>query len=151
MAVPRVWDLAPVDADAVAALAPRLGVSPLLARLLIARGLIDEPLARSFLDCGRESIHPHGLLKGIDEARDSILGAIARGEKITIFGDYDADGLTGASILYWVVRKLRGRCEIFIPHRNRDGYGASAESMARIAADGTRLMVMIDSPPWRWP
>jgi single-stranded-DNA-specific exonuclease len=144
-AVRRTWEIARPDAGAVSALAEATGVSHTLAHLLVDRGLADPEGATAFLDAGPRDLHPHGLLRGVDRAVEAIMSAIARGERITVYGDYDVDGLTGSTILFWVIRKLKGECDIFVPHRNREGYGLSVEALSRLAAAGTRLVVTVDS------
>lgn len=143
--VSRRWEHAPHDADAAARLAAELGVTPRLAGLLIGRGLGDPAAAHAFLDTGPSALHDHRTLRGVKEAVETIHGAIARGEKITIYGDYDVDGLTGSTVLFWVIKRLKGKCDIFVPHRNREGYGLSIDAIRRIAADGTKLIITIDN------
>jgi single-stranded-DNA-specific exonuclease len=143
--VPRVWDVARPDAARVERLVAEAGVSARLAQLLVTRGIAEPEAAHSFLNAGAETLHPHHLLKGVAAAVEAIHGAIARGEKITIYGDYDVDGLTGSSIVFWVIKKLKGQCDIFVPHRNREGYGLSVEALRRLAAQGTKLVITIDN------
>lgn len=143
--VARRWEMAVHDAAQVARLAAELGVTPRLASLLVGRGFSDPAEASAFLDAGPSALHDHGRLRGVKEAVETIHGAIARGDKITIYGDYDVDGLTGSSVLFWVIKKLKGKCAIFVPHRNREGYGLSIDAIRRLAADGTKLVITIDN------
>jgi single-stranded-DNA-specific exonuclease len=117
----------------------------MVARILAARGVTDPVAATRLLAAGAEALRPPSLLAGIDDAVEAILGAIARSERIAICGDYDVDGLTASSILYWVIRKLRGVCDVVVPHRNRDGYGFSIETVGRLASGGVRLVVTVDN------
>src|SRR5207244_2388279 len=98
MIAPR-WDLLPCDAEAADLLTRQLGVAPVVARLLCQRGLADPELALRFLKPSLDHLHNPMLLADMPVAVDRILGAIARGERIAVHGDYDVDGITSTVIL----------------------------------------------------
>ena len=96
--MPKCWRIQPHDAAAVSRLERKAGVSPVLARLLAARG-VAETDARTFLAGSLSDLRDPELLPDIAEAADRIMAAVKAGRKICIYGDYDADGMTATAIL----------------------------------------------------
>lgn len=144
---PRTRWLPPpaVDETRADALARALGVSPLVARLLIARGLADGEAAGRFLHGDAELFCDPFLLDGMDRAVERIRDAIRRGEKIRIYGDYDADGVTATSLMIGLFRQLGAAFDWVIPHRQKEGYGLNGPAVEAAAADGVRLIVTVDT------
>ena len=142
----RRWQLAPAT-DAGARLAAALEVSPLLGQLLVNRGIDDVTRAAPFLD-GRLSEHLRSPMLFRDMARASgrVADALAAGERIGIYGDYDVDGVSGSALLLRFLRAVGARPEplVHIPHRLREGYGMSATGIERLAAGGARVMITVD-------
>lgn len=142
----RRWQLAP-PAPGAEQLAATLGVSSLLAGLLINRGLDDAGRATDFLDARlAEHLRSPMLFRDMARASARIVDALRRGEAIGIYGDYDVDGVSGTALLVRFLRALGARPEpvVHIPHRLREGYGLSAEGIERLAAAGARVMVTVD-------
>ncbi len=140
------WRLRPFDADRVQALARSAGLNPLVAQLLLSRGVTDVASARAFLDVRRDGLHDPGLLPGAAEAADRIVRAIRQGRQIIIYGDYDVDGVCGTSLL-WACLKLAGAGSAiyYIPHRIDEGYGVNAEALRKLAgAHPGALIVTVD-------
>ena len=137
------WHLRPHDADRIAALAREAGVAPLVAHLLLNRGVDTASEATLFLGARRDSLHDPALLPGVVEAADRIVGAIRDGRKIVVYGDYDADGACATSIL-WTCLKLAGArdAEYYIPHRVEEGYGLNADALRMLAAERRAEMVV---------
>ena len=105
-----------------------LGVeSPLLAQLLVNRGLLTSEDAAPFLDPPRPVAPALDGLAGLPEAVRRIERALDAGEKIVVYGDYDVDGLSGSTILQRALLAIGARVEVFIPHRDRDGYGLNTD------------------------
>ena len=138
------WKVLPADPDGQQALAAALRVSPVVAQLLINRGLRDAPSARSFLRPELGQLHAPELLPGIAEATDRIHAAVARGDTIFIYGDYDVDGITGVSVLYDCLRLAGAKVEYYVPHRLEEGYGLNVSALEWIAEQGGRLVVTVD-------
>ncbi|HEX5071106.1 MAG TPA: single-stranded-DNA-specific exonuclease RecJ [Vicinamibacterales bacterium] len=142
--VSRVWVDVPAEAAEVVATAAALGVPPVIARLLVQRGLSDPDLARAFLQPDLTHLHDPFLLTGIREACARILQAVAAGERIVIHGDYDVDGITSTVMLRRGIEVLGGNVGHFVPDRHRDGYGLQPSTIERLHADGARLIVSVD-------
>jgi single-stranded-DNA-specific exonuclease len=138
------WIL-PKAAAGEEALSKELNVSPVLARLLIARGCGTAELARKFLLPTLADLHPSGALRDMDTAVERLMRAIRAGEKIEIHGDYDVDGTTSTVILKTAIEMAGGQCTFCIPHRLRDGYGMQLSAVERAAAAGVTLIVSVDT------
>ena len=140
------WRLRPHDPTKILELSRRSGLSPLVAQLLLNRGIDDPSRAVAFLDARLGSLHDPELLPGAVEAAERIVEAVRSGRKIVIYGDYDVDGVCGTSIL-WSCLRLAGVREptYYIPHRVEEGYGVNAEALRRLAAENpAALIVTVD-------
>lgn len=139
------WSLIEPDAGAEAELARELGVSPLLARLLVNRGLRQPLSAAAFLDASLSRNLRSPLLFGdMRRAAGRLLDGIRRQETIAVYGDYDVDGVTASAELVLFLRELGGAPILHIPHRMRDGYGLKERSLRELAERGVRLVVTAD-------
>jgi single-stranded-DNA-specific exonuclease len=141
----RRWSLRPSQPDTEAVLSRELGVAPLLARLLVARGITDAAAATAFLDA-RLSAHLRSpmLFRQMPAAADRVVAALRTGERIGIYGDYDVDGISGSAILIRFFRALGHEPVLYIPHRMRDGYGVTEAGVRHLAAQGATLMITVD-------
>jgi single-stranded-DNA-specific exonuclease len=119
-----------------------LGVSGALAQVLVRRGLAEPERARAFL-VGEEE-HPPDAFHGIEQGVESILRHLRDGERITIHGDYDVDGICSTAVLLRALRELGGDVDSYLPDRADDGYGLHENTVRRLAARGTRLLVTVD-------
>jgi single-stranded-DNA-specific exonuclease len=137
---PRVR--APVAA--ASRLAAELQVNPLLAQLLLNRGLHDAGAARAFLDVSVDNLSSPFALQGMQRAVEILADAVRASREIVVYGDYDADGVTATSALIRVLRSLHARVRFYIPHRQTEGYGLHAAAVRRLAAEGARLVVAVD-------
>jgi len=138
-----VWQVAP-PFDGAADLARQLNTAPMVAQLLHNRGVTDVEAARKFLDPKLTHLHDPGLLEQIDVAAERILRAVRDGEKITLYGDYDVDGMTGVAILRAGLGLLGANVDYYVPHRLEEGYGVNAEAVDKLIAAGTKLIITID-------
>jgi single-stranded-DNA-specific exonuclease len=140
----KTWQLLPHDAVAVDRLARELRLAPVVAQLLLNRGLGRPEMARRFLDAPLAGLHPPDLLPGVTEAADRLFDAVRHNKKVCVYGDYDADGVTGTAILKTALELVGGHVTIHVPHRLEEGYGLNAEALNRIAADGAVVVVTVD-------
>jgi single-stranded-DNA-specific exonuclease len=141
----RRWSLLPSQPDAETVLCRECGVSPLLARLLVARKVSTPPRAATFLNARlAEHLRSPMLFKDMAVAADRVITALQRSERIGIYGDYDVDGISGSAILVRFLRALGHDPLLFIPQRMRDGYGVTEPGVRRLAEGGARVMITVD-------
>jgi single-stranded-DNA-specific exonuclease len=115
-----------------------------VATLLARRGFRDEAQLAAFLDAGEASLHDISLMADAGVALDRLERALDRGERIAIWGDYDADGMTAVVVWSMALRALGVETVRHVPDRLADGYGLSAPGLDRLAADGVGLVVTCD-------
>jgi len=118
---------------------------PVLADLLVSRGIDEPEAARRFLSPALADLHDPLLMTGMKSAVDRLEAALERKEKILIYGDYDVDGTTAIVILKTAIELCGGAADFHVPHRIREGYGMRDEVIERAAADGVRLIVSVDT------
>jgi single-stranded-DNA-specific exonuclease len=139
----KQWVIQPPHPDADE-FAKSLKVSPLLAQVLINRGITDVHAGSVFLRPKLNELISPELMPGIKPAVGRIKKAIKGSERITIYGDYDVDGITGASILWQVLTLLGADVNFYIPHRIDEGYGLNEEAIQTLAQSGTKLLITVD-------
>ena len=142
--VEKVWHLLPSNPDATNRLAAAAHVSPVVAQLLLNRGVADAVAARRFLDAPLSGLHQPDTLPHVPAAADRIFRAIRENRKICIYGDYDVDGVTGTSILVLLLSKLGAAVEFHIPLRLSEGYGLNSERLRELAATGVSVVISVD-------
>ncbi len=120
------------------------GYSRAATAVLRARGLRSPEEAEAFLSPARAGLHSPWSMLGIQDAVERTLRAIDLGEPITIYGDYDADGLCAATLLEAAVRRLGGDVGVYLPSRFDEGYGLHAGSLERLAENGRRVVISVD-------
>jgi single-stranded-DNA-specific exonuclease len=140
--VPARIELDPYDFAAARRLAAELGVSHVLAQILVRRGLGETADARAFLAAA--DAHPLDAFGGLRDAAGRILGHIGRRSRITVHGDYDVDGVCSTAVLVRVLRTLGADVDWYLPSRIDDGYGLAAATVERLAARGTDLLITVD-------
>lgn len=140
------WNLLYKDIDpkTVAAIQGEAAVSPLLALLLAVRG-ISAGEAADYMCGGMRCLHDPFLLRDMQKAVDRIRAAIDGKEKITVYGDYDVDGISSVAMLLSYFRSRGAACGFYIPDRETEGYGLNAAAVEKIAADGTTLLITVDT------
>jgi single-stranded-DNA-specific exonuclease len=126
-------------------LAQSLGIDRLLARLLVVRGVRDAGQAQLFLRGGLEHFHDPMRMLGMREAVERIRRALEAGEKIRIYGDYDADGVSSTTLMILLMRRLKADFDYYIPHRIHEGYGLNRGALELAAAQGVSLIVTVDT------
>ena len=131
--------------DAAGKLAETLSLSLVTARLLCARGYDTPETADRFLKNSSEYFHDPFLMNDMDKAVSEVLGAIERGKHITVYGDYDVDGVTSVSVLYLYLKKAGASVDYYIPNRANEGYGVNREAIDKLRASGTELIITVDT------
>lgn len=133
------------DAQAVAALSTGLGISPVLANLLVQRGIDTLDKASRFFKPRLEELHDPFLMKDMDRAVERIEQAVRNNEKIMVYGDYDVDGTTAVALVYTFLRRLgHDNLRFYIPDRYNEGYGVSIKSIDYAASKGVSLVITLD-------
>lgn len=141
----RRWQVTPPDPDSERALVAALGISTLLARLLVNRGVRDPAAAAAFLGARlSENVRSPMLFRDMGRAAERIVGALARREGIGVYGDYDVDGISGSAVLIRFLRALGADPLLHIPHRLRDGYGLNERGVRELAGAGATVMITVD-------
>ena len=139
----RRWRRGPERAAERAAL-EAAGIPPLPALVLSARGIDTPEKARAFLSCGRERLADPFLLRDMDRAVERIQLALTRGETVSVYGDYDVDGITSTCLLTSYLRERGCRVIPHIPDRMEEGYGVGRVALAALAEQGVTLVVTVD-------
>jgi single-stranded-DNA-specific exonuclease len=142
--MPKRWRIATHDAHDIATLERAAGVPSVVAQLLLSRGITDPDIARQFVDPKLNLLREPGDLPGATLAAEIIYDAIAAKQRITIYGDYDADGMTSTAILYRCLKLLHAEVDFYIPHRIDEGYSLNVEALEKIASLGTQLVITVD-------
>lgn len=134
-----------VTPEKIEELSKSLSVSKILSQILLKRGIEDEESARAFLYPSlKEHLPDPSLMKNIDEAARIILSFVEKKEQITIFTDFDVDGVTSGAQLLLFLEALGGVVNTYTPSRFKEGYGLSKEAVRKLAESGTKLLVTAD-------
>lgn len=142
---PQRWILDPGHGEEAATLAQNAGIPPLIAELLIARGIVSAGEAERFLNPQIADLLDPWSMLGMDRAVERVRAAIAAQEPILIYGDYDVDGTTATVLLKTAIEMLGGTVRFHIPHRLREGYGMQREILETAAREGVRLVISVDT------
>jgi single-stranded-DNA-specific exonuclease len=138
------WIVRSPERQEIETLANELKITPLLASMLVNRGLSTVESARYFL-FGKEEFHDPFLFTGMDQAVERIKKAINAQEPILIFGDYDADGVSSTTVLMMTLRDLGANVQFYIPNRFSEGYGPNEHAFRHAAESGIKLMITVDT------
>ena len=141
----KKWIIKTQNEDLVKELSKKLNITEITARLLINRGYCDVDDAAAFLSKADSFLYDPFLMADMKNAVTRIEQAIEKHEKITIYGDYDVDGITSVSILYMYLDEQGANVEYFIPLRDTDGYGLNNTAIKNIADNGTKLIITVDT------
>ena len=138
------WALVEQDEAAVTRLAAAAGIEPLIARLLLNRGVQSAEDVRRYLSPSLEDLHDPSLLPDYEVGVNRIAAAVRSAELICIHGDYDADGVSSTALLARTLRALKANCEFTVPHRANDGYDIKTQAVERAAARGAKVIITCD-------
>lgn len=142
--VSEPWRVLQRDCAAEQRLERELGISSLVAAILVQRGYAEPAAAHRFLNPDLADLYDPALLPDYEPARNEILGAKERGETIFVHGDYDVDGVTSAAILDRFLRKIGCSVVTHVPHRMKEGYGIHASAVEAATAAGAKLFLTCD-------
>ena len=143
----KLWQIGDrTDADgAVAAIAAQLGIGLPTAVLLYQRGYRTAAEASAFIRLEAEMLRDPFLLADMKDACERVMTALTKREKIVIYGDYDVDGVTATSLLCLYLRACGASVDYYIPNRVGEGYGVNCEALRRLAENGCRLVITVDT------
>ncbi|MGN1088600.1 MAG: DHH family phosphoesterase, partial [Phascolarctobacterium sp.] len=140
----RIWEIREYEEHKAGCLAAELGISPLVTGILLERGMNDTESMRAFLYGSSTPFYDPFLMKDMARSVARIERALQNGEKITVYGDYDVDGITASSLLYIYLQNRGARVQTYIPQRKNEGYGLNDEALQTIANGGTTLVITVD-------
>ena len=140
----KKWSIAQTDILQQNKLGSELGISPIVAQLLLNRGITDADKAKTFLSGSMSELYNPFLLEGMHEAVMRIKNAINKKEKILIHGDYDVDGITSVAVLMFTLRSLGVDPVYYIPDRLTQGYGLSSDGVREAIDTDVRVVITVD-------
>lgn len=138
----KVWQLYPVAPDDFFSIND--GFSNVLAQLLYNRGVRSEEEIEDFLN-PESSFNDPFLFKDMEAAVDLLIAKIKAGEKIVVYGDYDADGITASAVLLETLKILKANVEVYLPDRVSEGYGLNTVAIEQLIAGGAKLIITVDT------
>ncbi len=139
------WDiLDQVSREEVNRLSQSLRIHPIIANMLLSRGITEIEAARRFFEPSLDMLYDPFIIKDMQRAVDRLRKAILSDEKILIYGDYDVDGITSVSFLYLILKELGAQVSYYIPDRQTEGYGLSNHGVEAARESGTNLIITVD-------
>lgn len=140
------WQLTPAPSGKqVDQLSSELKLPRILAELLLQRGITTKEQATYFFQPTMETIHDPHRLHDMDKAVERIERAVANNEQITVYGDYDADGITSTALMYETLEMIGANVNYYVPNRFTDGYGPNMTAYQRLLDSGTQLFITVDN------
>lgn len=141
------WNYLPISTEQTEAsrqLAQDLGISPILGKLLVERGITDVPSAKKFFRPQLPDLIDPFLMKDMDVAVDRLNKALGKKERILVYGDYDVDGTTAVSLVYKFIQEYYSNIDYYIPDRYEEGYGVSFKGVDYAVETGVKLVIVLD-------
>lgn len=141
------WNLTPPTTeqeDLAKALAEAVGITPIVSRLLVARGITTPEAAKSYFRPLLHELHDPFLMLDMDKAVERLNEAMGRKERIMIYGDYDVDGCTAVALVYRFLQQFYSNIECYIPDRYEEGYGVSIQGVDYAEEQGVKLIIVLD-------
>ena len=145
------WVIPSLNVNLQKEISDALRISPLLSQLLINRGLTDVSSAKTFLDSTLSLLNDPMLLPDIEKSSERIIDALSQGEKITVYGDYDVDGISSTALMVQCLETLsrlywneKSTIDYYIPDRLDEGYGLSVEAIEMLSERGTKVIITVD-------
>lgn len=140
----KIWKIRKANHRLQKQISQALGIPQVFAQLLINRGVKSAKEAQGFLDCDLLNLHDPFILKGMKKAVQKIKKAIAKAEKIMVWGDYDIDGITGTVLLISVLKKMGAHISHYLPNRLEEGYGLNKKGAELAKKKGIALLITVD-------
>lgn len=140
----KKWQIYEVDEEKIEEICKKYNLNKLLATILVNRSILKEEEIRLFLEPTRKDFHNPFLIKDMEIAVERILKAIQKQEKVTIYGDYDVDGITSITVLKSFLQDRGLEVSHYIPNRLDEGYGLNKNAIEKIYQDGCELMITVD-------
>lgn len=140
----KKWEYSQIDDEMVSEISEKYGVSEIIAKILINRGIVEENTIDKFLHPKLEDLNDPFLLNDMEIAVNRIIEAHQNKEKITIYGDYDVDGITSIATLSKFLTELGVENDYYLPNRLEEGYGLNNNALEKIANRGTKLLITVD-------
>ena len=134
-----------IEDEKVKQLAKELDVSELFIKVCLQRGLTNAKAIRNFIKIDESWFHDPFLLHDMDKGMERIIQALESNEKITVYGDYDADGMTSTALLVEALDSLGANVNYYLPNRFIEGYGPNTQAFDKIIKDGTSLIITVDN------
>ena len=138
------WIFKEYDNEKLLIFSRSLNLDPLFAKILLTRGIVNNEQLDNFFDPDPDKMHDPFIMKDMDKAVKRIHEALLQNERILIYGDYDVDGITSASVLYLFFKRLGGDVTYYIPDREKEGYGLSQEGIDFAAGENIHLIITCD-------
>lgn len=140
----KLWSVAAPDLPLQRFFSQELGISPVVAQVLLNRGITDIHQARLFLSGALSQLRDARDLPGVTVGVARILEAVRSGERVLVYGDYDVDGVTATALLVGVLRSQGGNVSFYIPARREEGYGLNSQALAWAHEQGFSLVITVD-------
>ena len=140
----KKWECYEIDEKKLKEFMQKYNLNELLARVLLNKGITEKENIDLFMNPTRNDFHNPFLMPDMEIAVDRILKAIDNNEKIIIYGDYDADGITSITVLKSFLEERGLEVDSYIPNRLDEGYGLNKEAIKKVFDDGHRLMITVD-------
>jgi len=138
------WRLRDENKQALNFLIREFGVSPILAKIIVNRDIGDADAVKSYLFPSLSNLHNPFLMQDMKKAVDRMIRALLHAEKIVIYGDYDADGITSVVALLRFINKIHEEATYYIPDRVSEGYGLNRAAIERFHGEGVKLIITVD-------
>ena len=140
----KKWQIYDTDEDKVNELVTKYDINELLATILVNRDIVDEQKLEIFLNPTRNDFHDPFLMPDMEKAVERIIKAINNKEKVIIYGDYDADGITSITVLKKFLEDVGLNADYYIPNRLNEGYGLNNNAIQKIVENNYELMITVD-------
>ncbi|MGN1093184.1 MAG: DHH family phosphoesterase, partial [Monoglobaceae bacterium] len=141
----KKWLLKEFDKARVLEISKEFQISPLTSIILYNRGIREDEAIKKFLSKDLGVMYDPFLMRDMDKAVERIYAAKNSGEKITIYGDYDVDGITAIAILYKHLKELGISVDYYVPDRMQEGYGVNRDALDKIKLSGSSLIITVDT------